>query len=131
MLDPQSAILVKGGNTFLRRDKICVNLTWVVFEKTKSTMACLAAPSFHEGKGSAACAMVAVKATTLTSAAASRFCLARRSVAKAGVGVVFIGLRLGKGRVSGVGGVNYVSWFVDGGFFVEGGAMRVRCDLPL
>jgi len=36
-------------------------------------MACLAGPSFHETNGSAARAMVAVKATTPTSAAASRF----------------------------------------------------------
>src|SRR5205823_14663106 len=36
-------------------------------------MACLAGPSFHEANGSAARAMVAVKATTPTSAAASRF----------------------------------------------------------
>ena len=47
-------------------------------------MACLAGPSFHEANGSAACAMVAVKASTPTSAAASRFGLPRRSAAEGG-----------------------------------------------
>jgi hypothetical protein len=68
-------------------------------------MACLAGPSFHEANGSCACVLVAVKATAPTSAAANRFCLPRRSAAKAGVGVVFIvltllfiGFKFSKGR---------------------------------
>src|SRR6059036_1253908 len=60
-------------------------------------MACLAGPSFHEANGSCACVLAEVKATTPTSAAASRFCLPRRSAAKAGVRLVFIVLGLGKG----------------------------------
>ena len=38
------------------------------------------------------------------SASVMKFCLRAEVFAKAGVGVVFIGLGLGKGRVSGVGG---------------------------
>ena len=38
---------------------------------TKAMMDCLALPSFHEGSGSAARAMVVVKASAPTSAAAS------------------------------------------------------------
>ena len=41
--------------------------------------------------------MVVVKATTPTSAAASRFCLPRGSAAKVSVCLVFIVLGLGKG----------------------------------
>ena len=66
-------------------------------------MACFAGPSFQEANGSCAWVLVEVKATTPTSAAASRFSLPRRlvapkhrsvggSAAKAGVRLVFIAL---------------------------------------
>ena len=44
-----------------------------VVTRTKSTMACFAGPSFHEGSGSLARAMVVAKDSAPTSAVASRF----------------------------------------------------------
>ena len=99
LLDPERAVLVKRGDAFLRRHEVGAARVVVVW--TKLTMACLAAPSFHEGNGSWARTLVKVKATAPTSAAASRFCLPRRlvapkhrsvggSAAKAGVHLVFI-----------------------------------------
>ena len=50
MLDPERAVLVEGGDALRRRDEIRRPYPW--WSSTKSTMACLAGPSFHEGSGS-------------------------------------------------------------------------------
>ncbi len=62
MLNPERAVLVKGGDALLRRDVLCTPGFVVV--RTKSTIACLAGPSFHEGNGSWAWARVWPASTT-------------------------------------------------------------------
>ncbi len=47
MFDPQSAVLIEGGDALLGGQKFGLPLSVVV--RTKSTMARFAAPSFHEG----------------------------------------------------------------------------------
>ena len=73
LLAPERAVVVKRGDAFGTGTKS--GEPGVVTFVTKSMMDCLALPSFHEGSGSAARAMVVVKASTPTSAAASRVCV--------------------------------------------------------
>ncbi len=52
VLDPERAVLVESGDAFPGGTKFAPPVVVVAF--TKSTMACFAAPSFHEGSGSCA-----------------------------------------------------------------------------
>ena len=55
MLDPQRAVLIEGGDALGGGTNFGLPLSVVAW--TKATMACLAGPSFHDGKGSVwACA---------------------------------------------------------------------------
>ncbi|MCK7522770.1 MAG: hypothetical protein MZV64_36345 [Ignavibacteriales bacterium] len=72
LLAPERAVVVEGGDAFGGTGTKSGEPGFVTFS-TKSTMDCLAWPSFQEGSGSAACEMAAVKAKTLTSAVARRF----------------------------------------------------------
>lgn len=62
MLDPESAVLIEGGDPFLWRDKI--RLPAVVVLLTKSIMTCFAGPSFQEGSG--ACAEATVRPASMS-----------------------------------------------------------------
>ena len=73
MLHPKRAVLVEGGDAFRLRHKI--RAARVRGRLDEFLDGCFAAPSFHDGNGSWARTIVDVKATTPTSAAASRFCM--------------------------------------------------------
>ena len=67
--------LVEGSDAFLGGANLALPFSVVV--RTKSTIACLAGPSFHEGSGSWAFALVELAATSTNMARAEKITFIR------------------------------------------------------
>ena len=74
LLGPERAVVVERGDASRRAARSLASLLLVTFV-TKVDDGLLALPSFHDGSGSADCAIAVVNVSTQNSAAAMMFCL--------------------------------------------------------